>query len=521
VLASSKIQSDSSALPVDLRVVVAISICLSLWLILIDPIINRDAILYLRTAEAYLQDGILASFALFDRPFLSIIMGLLHKLTGLSLLHCGLIFSTVFYAMLSATFVSIVRLIGGDRRVQIIAAIVILSHPMIASGRDSIMRGPPFWAFSLLAFRSLLLYVRQPGLKHQVYWFIFIACATLFRFEGVFFALLAPLAAYSAMEKTERLKLSVRLLILPVLATAIVGISVLPLQTVWLPGSQLFPDIGDYLKKLLALPRVFNEVSISTGKALLVFTSRSDANLAVFAGLAAVLLVNIVRAIMWPYVVVLVLGRAQKLYREIPLHAQTLLNFHLLIALIYLALFTLTNRFMLERYCHIFTIFIALYLPFILKAGLAVERKPFTKFLATLLLVSLTIDVVSSATNNKGFIKDASQWISANTAENASIVSNVKYIGYFANRETDWDNLGAFSFKAAELANRPALWRSSDYIVVRVRLEEFDRWLSFLDKNSLDELISFDGDSHGKISIIKVPAHLKTKGGSRSESSQH
>ena len=173
MLASSKIQSDSSQLPLDLRVVVAISFGLSLWLILKEPIINRDAILYLRTAEAYLQDGVLASFALFDRPFLPIIIALLHKLTGLSLLHCGLIFSAVFYAMLSATFVSIVRLLGGDRRVQIMAAIVILSHPTIAAGRDAIMRDAPFWAFSLLAFRSLLLYVRQPGLKHQIYWFVF------------------------------------------------------------------------------------------------------------------------------------------------------------------------------------------------------------------------------------------------------------------------------------------------------------------------------------------------------------
>ncbi|MFT6052423.1 MAG: hypothetical protein ACJAZ0_002758, partial [Halioglobus sp.] len=53
---------------IDYRFIVAASLLLSLWLTLLDPLINRDAIIYLRTAEAYLQDGLIASFSVFDRP---------------------------------------------------------------------------------------------------------------------------------------------------------------------------------------------------------------------------------------------------------------------------------------------------------------------------------------------------------------------------------------------------------------------------------------------------------------------
>ena len=72
---------------IDYRVVAALSLLLSLWLIAIDPVLNRDAILYLRTADAYLQGGFAASQQLFERPALSICLALLHQFTGLPLVY--------------------------------------------------------------------------------------------------------------------------------------------------------------------------------------------------------------------------------------------------------------------------------------------------------------------------------------------------------------------------------------------------------------------------------------------------
>ena len=499
--------------PIDLRLVAAASLLLSLWLILIEPVINRDAIIYLRTADAYLRDGLMASLGLFDRPFLSIMMAWLHQLTGVSLLHAGLILGALFFAILSAAFVSIVRLLGGDRRVQLIAAIVIISHPLLAHGRDSIMRDAPFWAFSLLAFRALLLYVRQPGLRYQFEWFILVALASLFRFESVFFAVLAPLGVFFATDRGRRLGISLRLLVLPLVAIVAVEVAIVMVQTVLLPGSQLFPDISGYVDKLAAFPQVFSDVSFATGEALLFFSAKSDAKIAATAGLAAILLLNICRAIMWPYVMVLIWGRAQNLLQLIPRQSRILLNAHLIIALVYLALFTLTNRFMLERYSHIFTIFVALYLPFILNAAWAPDRRAVTRILASMILVGMTIDVVGSFENRKIYLKDASQWLVSNTAEDATIVSNSKYISYFSGRETDWRNLGAITFRAAELNTRPGLWRTVDYIVVRVRAEEFNQWSAFLRNNSLTEVKTFDGQGHGKVSIVAVPPqHRMGKG---------
>jgi hypothetical protein len=46
-----------AATPLDVRVIAVSSLLLSLWLIAIDRLLDRVAILYLRCADAYLQDG--------------------------------------------------------------------------------------------------------------------------------------------------------------------------------------------------------------------------------------------------------------------------------------------------------------------------------------------------------------------------------------------------------------------------------------------------------------------------------
>ena len=42
---------------IDYRWVFAASLLVSAWLIAMDPLINRDAIIYLRAADAYLAEG--------------------------------------------------------------------------------------------------------------------------------------------------------------------------------------------------------------------------------------------------------------------------------------------------------------------------------------------------------------------------------------------------------------------------------------------------------------------------------
>ena len=146
-----------TAIPLRLNIAIAcISILISAWLIHNDPLINRDGITYLRTAEAYLNHGLIAAIQLFDRPFLSVISGELHRATSLSLAISAQLVVTSLYVTLCLAFVSTIGLLGGDRRTQIIAALIVLSHPVINGYRSDIMRDPGYWAMGVLAFRQLL-----------------------------------------------------------------------------------------------------------------------------------------------------------------------------------------------------------------------------------------------------------------------------------------------------------------------------------------------------------------------------
>jgi hypothetical protein len=491
----------------DYRVLALASAVLSVWLIAIDPTVNSDAIIYLRTAEAYLQDGFFASQSMFDRPLMAISFALIHKLTGMPLLYAAHLLNGLFYMVLSIAFVSTVRVLGGDRRIQFFAAIVILSHPLLNGYRSAIVRDPAYWALIMLAYRELLLYTREPGLKHQVTWFAYVSLATLFRFEGLFFAALAPLVLLVTGYPGTRLRSCLRLLALPMIAITALLLAIMSYELVLSPGTRLFPAIENYIQALLAFPAKFDQLSMATGMALLEFSAREDAAVATWAGLIAILLLNICRAITWPYVFVLLWGWKRKLLDRISPSDGKLLRAHLLICLLYLALFTITNRFMLERYCSMFTLFLLLYLPFIFNALWPRGKRSWRGTVIFLLLLGTTLDVLHNNSYKKWFIKDATDWIVTNTPDDVSLITNHMHIAYFSKREFDWKNYRNANLQLADMESTPQLWRDYDYIAMSVRSSEIEQWRRFLALYSLTERIVFKGQGRDDIRIVELPHH--------------
>jgi len=487
----------------DYRIIIGLSCLLSVWLILIDPIINRDAIIYLRTADAYLHGGIVAGQSLFDRPLLPISFALVHKATGIPLLYSGLILTTIFYALLCTGFVATIRVMGGDRRVQIIAAIIILSHPMLNHQRSSIMRDPAYWAFSIWAFRELLLFARSPQFKYQLRWLVFIALAILFRFEGLFFLILAPFTLLIAAEKGGRWRTCIRLIPLGLIAIA----TILPLwffaQSSLAEEESMFPDIGRYVRQLFAMPGDFQLLAAKAAENWLSFTSTEDAAYAVIGGLAAILGVNMFRSLTWPYVGAMVWGVSNKLQDRIQTRDRRLINSHLIICLIYLSLFLLTKRFMLERYANIFTLYVLLYVPFILNTLWTKGSKGRGKYLVILVLFGFCVDSLTNRDHEKIYIKNATQWLTQNSSKDATLMTNSSYIAYFSDRQFEWGNR-AYQFTIADLESNPEKWRDKDYLVMLVKKRHVPQWQQFMDNNSLHEIKVFEGSRTGQVSIVKT-----------------
>ncbi|MEH6589279.1 MAG: hypothetical protein V7746_03425 [Halioglobus sp.] len=488
----------------DNRLVFAVSCLVSVWLIAIDPVINRDAIIYLRTADAFLESGWLAGQAVFDRPLLPFIFAGIHKLTGLSMVHAGQLVITVFYGLLATSFVATIRVMGGDRRVQLLAAILILSHPMLNTSRSDIMRDPAYWALTILAFRELLLYARNPVMRHQLRWFFYIALATLFRFEGAFFAALAPLAIIAVGDKSTRWRDGLRLMIFP----AIAGIGLLALimiyQAYLFPGEHLFKDISAYWRNFKQVTGEFKTIIGNPAQAWLESHSKEDAQMAAIGALMAVLVLNICRALTWPYVALLVWGGLKKQLDRVTPRDFSLIKAHLLISLLYLVIFMLTKRFMLERYSGIVALYLLILLPFILNGLWNTGRSWGGKATVIVLLLGMSLDTLHNRDSEKAFIRSATEWIRIELPKDASITTNSSYIAYFSEREFYWGNR-EYQFKVADLEDIRQKWQTTDYLVVMMKRNEISDWREFLAQNNLVEIETFPGKSRGKIAIVAVP----------------
>ncbi|MCP5166159.1 MAG: hypothetical protein H6989_02135 [Pseudomonadales bacterium] len=496
--------SPHAAIAIDYRVIVALSLLLSLWLIAIDPVLDRDAILYLRTADAYLQDGFLASLRLFDRPLLSICLALLHQLTGLPLMYAGLLLNSLFYALFCVTFVAAVSALGGDRRVQLLAVIVVLSHPTLNDQRSSILRDPAYWAFILLAFRQLLLYAQQPTTGGMLRWYAYILLAALFRFEGLFFAACAPLALLATRDLPRRLQHCLRLLAPSLLALAATLAALLLYPDSFGRGGAYLPGISHYVQRLLAFSQQFGDLARAGGEILLDSFSREDAVAATLAGFGAIVALNIFRALTWPCLLLMLWQRPASIHLR---HDnRLLLRAHIIICLLYLVAFTLLKHFMTERYATQLVVFLLLYLPFLLDGMWRVGARAPARYAALALLVFMAGDSLHNRDHEKAFMRDAAQWLQTHTPQQASLVSNNEYLAYFSQRQLDWKVATYVHFDLEKLLAVEKYWRGKDFLVMRVTRHNVTAWEAFLQRYSLEETMVFDGGRHGRVAIVKLPS---------------
>jgi hypothetical protein len=117
--------------------------------------------------------------------------------------------------------------------------------------------------------------------------------------------------------------------------------------------------------------------------------------------------------------------------------------------------------------------------------------------------VRLSIDSLYSSSWQKNFIGDATRWVAENTSADASVVSNEGYIGYFSNRQFDWQAMQDKRYVLESVVSRPRLWRDADYLVMYIKEPNEPLWRQFLSDNGLGELRSFSG-RRGRVSIVAI-----------------
>ncbi|MDR2874389.1 MAG: glycosyltransferase family 39 protein [Methylobacillus sp.] len=182
---------------------------------------NNDGVLYIEVAKQFSNHEWKKGLALYNWPFYPALLATLHSLTGLTFQEAGTVLTVMFFALSSTGLVLLVKELGGDRRVMLFAAILLLCSPYIVRNLLPmvVMRDHGFLAFHVWSVVFFLRFRQNPNVKKALWWGVAAILATLFRIEGIIYLALLPvvLLVDTSRPWTSRFVLLLKSEILPLI----------------------------------------------------------------------------------------------------------------------------------------------------------------------------------------------------------------------------------------------------------------------------------------------------------------
>jgi hypothetical protein len=451
---------------------VGLSLVLSLWHALVNPIPNPDGFEYVRVAEVFLEQGLGAAFALYPSATYPVLIGLLQGM-GLGPFVAGQVLNAACYALLVNVFISLVLAIRDTRRLAILAALVVLVFPQLNEYRFYLIRDIACIALVLAGTLQLMRYAQAPAWREAVLFCGCLLSAALFRAEALVYLLCSPLVLLAGAgpghfagrpaptEQTAPTATGAWLRLQGlVLGLGLAGVVALGLLGVDVPGT-LQRIAAVYLPFVsAALPSsdaavspvavaVFGEYAAEfSGEYLWLFMA---------GGMSALLLLKLAAGFGGPALLVLYYGWRTG---SLPLRDRALrpLLFNALIAFGVLLGFLLLTRFLSTRYTLLFCVLLLPLLPLVLDA--AIERLPtqprarLLRGTALFLLLFCAVDAHISFGRSKHSLEQASAWLREQAAPGAVLLTNSNYVAYYSGMVADYDKV--YRYVAPSLADTAA-----------------------------------------------------------------
>lgn len=431
----------------DIRwVAVLASLLLSAATLLFQETPNADAYTYVRTAEIFLGEGIVAAYQYYSWATYSILIGAVSWL-GIDFFSAGLLINAFFYAILVFSFISIVREINNSEPLLLISTLCILVYPQLNEYRDFIIRDVGFWGLSLFALWQYLMYARTQLSKHALLYCGALLLASTFRVEALAYLIFTPFSLFidSRLEPAIRKKLFFKLAamllstaVLLLIILALIGLNMLSLLFDFTSSYEFFMGgrltLPDEERALLG-SLLFNEHAAEF--------SREYIEIFFLAGLVAILLANLFNAIGGPYLIVLLVGfyeRKIRLERCIAVPVIIYLTVNALILIIFLVI----TRYLSSRYAMLLCLLLALFVPLIIFHILSTvkdSKRKRTQLLIALFLSYCAIDSYYSFGESKSYVADSIAWIAENTAASSALVTNNHAIAYRSGRIENYDQI--------------------------------------------------------------------------------
>ena len=429
----------------DIRwIAVAASLVLSIFTLLLQEIPNSDAYTYVRTAEIFLADGVVAAYQHYSWATYSILIGSV-SVTGLDVFSAGLFVNAMFYAILVYAFLSIVKEINDYQPLLAIAAICILVYPQLNEYRDLLIRDIGFWALSLTAFWQYLLYAKTRSLRPA---FIFCTCLLLaasFRVEALAYLAFTPLALLINTRHEARVRKILCLRLYALMISLSIGL-LLFLTLMGLNVAQLFIEFTSIYEPFISGNFTLNNDERALLGSLLFSEyaatfSREYIEVFLLAGMVSILLTNLFTGVGGPYLIILTIGFFKnhlRLNREVAIP----IAFYLCINFLILLSFIIVTRYLSSRYAMLMCILLVLFVPgvvlHILENARLAGRKS-AAYAVAIFFSYCAIDAYYSFGESKSYVRDSIEWIAQNTGDSSELITNNHAIAYFSGKIEDYD----------------------------------------------------------------------------------
>jgi hypothetical protein len=397
------------------------SAVLSALALLPRPLVNNDGIVYLVAAEAFARDGFDAARAIHGWPFYSILIAGVAGVLRVSMETAAHLTGAGLLAAACIAFVAVARGLGGDRRIQWLAAAVVLAHPWLNRSRALVVRDFGVWAFGLLALAMLLRLDRAGRARAAIRWAACGVAAVLFRADAVALMAAAPiaLALHRDLPRRERVAATLALLVPTLLATAGAAAWILT-DPLYAMSAAPFRDAAAALARSFPLPygREYAPFILGLGLAAVPVAKTIKTAGLIHAGLAAL---GMARG-----------GPAHRFHR-VALWAT------LAAAAVPLYVHVLRLLFVESRYTVFATLVLCAWAPFGL-AWLTRAGAPLSRVAAAALGVMLALTLVVSVPvrpASEGHVREAAAWIRQNAGA-SRLHTNSLQLAYYSGARVNW-----------------------------------------------------------------------------------
>lgn len=476
---------------------------LSIFTLLLQEVPNSDAYTYVRTAEIFLADGIVAAYQHYSWATYSILIGIVSSF-GLDVFSAGLFVNAIFYGILVYAFLSIVKEINDSKPLLVIAAICILVYPQLNEYRELLIRDIGFWALSLLALWQYLLYAKTKSLSCAITFSISLLLAAAFRAEALAYLAFTPLALFfdRRVDADTRKNLLLRIYLV------VVALSIALLLFLALMGlnvAQLFIQFASIYEPFISGNFTLNDEERALLGSLL-FTeyaatfSREYIELFLLAGMISILFANLFSGVGGPYLIILLIGLFRNLLRferyiAIPVLFYLCINFLILLG------FIIVTRYLSSRYAMLMCILLVLFVPIIVHHLLESAKSgghKSTAYIVAIFFSYCAIDSYYSFGESKAYVNDSIEWIAENTEDSAGLVTNNHAIAYFSGKVEDYDLIRR-NLSAEEILSR----EPGDIVAAELTFEMRKLLESSPVTDGLELLAYFPGAETPRIALYK------------------